>query len=304
MKYTDHYTSSMHVHVRFHVYEPKVVIRIKAVVNILHGFGEHADRYDHFASFLMNQGFVVVVSDIVGHGQSLIDLEQGFFGKQHGGDNLISDMFHLQEIIRRDYPDVPCFMLGYDMGSVLIRKFVSMYGDYVDGILLLSSPYRVEHYLLKNSYFSLLRFFKGPLGKVNNYYKYYHANFNKKMHDDSSVGWLTSDENEQKKLLEDPMAHFVYTIQGYKDILTMLHDVAKDVAIVSIPKELPIYMAAGSDDPLCHDMNKLYDLYIKNNIRDVTFNIFENKRHALLFESNKVEVYRDILNWLNDRTYL
>ncbi|MCD7894478.1 MAG: alpha/beta hydrolase [Erysipelotrichaceae bacterium] len=304
MKYTDHYTSSMHVHVRFHVYEPKVVIRVKAVLNILHGFGEHADRYDHFATFLMNQGFVVVVSDIVGHGQSLIDLEQGYFGRQNGGKNLILDMYHLQEIIRRDYPDVPCFMLGYDMGSVLVRKFVSVYGDYIDGILLLSTPYKVEHYSLKQAYFNILRLFKGPLGKVNHYYKYYHAHFNKKIHDSSPVSWLTSDENEQKKLLEDPMAHFIYTIQGYKDILSLLHDVSKEEAITSIPKELPIYIAAGSDDPLCFDIHKLYDLYIKNHLRDVTLKIFEKKRHALLFESNKDEIYRDILNWLNDRTYL
>ena len=84
MKYTKTYTSSMHTHVRYHVYEPKVVLRIKGIVQIHHGIGEHADRYDHFASFLLNQGFVVVVSDFAGHGKSLIDFEQGFFGTENG----------------------------------------------------------------------------------------------------------------------------------------------------------------------------------------------------------------------------
>ncbi len=55
-----------------------MVLRIKGIVQIHHGIGEHADRYDHFASFLLNQGFVVVVSDFAGHGKSLIDFEQGF----------------------------------------------------------------------------------------------------------------------------------------------------------------------------------------------------------------------------------
>lgn len=72
----------MHVHVRYHVYEPKVVLRVKGVVQIHHGIGEHADRYEHFASYLLNQGFVVVVSDFAGHGKSLIDFEQGYFGKK------------------------------------------------------------------------------------------------------------------------------------------------------------------------------------------------------------------------------
>lgn len=304
MKYTDHYTSSMHVHVRFHVYEPKVVIRVKAVVNIIHGFGEHADRYDHFASYLMNQGFVVVVGDMIGHGQSLIDLEQGFFGKDNGANNLIQDMYHLQEIIHRDYPDVPCFMLGSDMGFVLIRKFASLYGDYIDGLLLLATPYKVPHYSLKQWYFNALRMVKGPLGKLDKYFKFYHSSLNRHFHGNSAVDWITSDVNEQKKFLDDPMSHFVYTVQGYKDIITLEREVSKDEVIASMPKNLPVYLASGADDPTCQDINQLYAAYKKHKIEDVTLKIFDNKRHALLFESNKVEVYRDILQWLNDRTYL
>ncbi|MCD7809807.1 MAG: alpha/beta hydrolase [Erysipelotrichaceae bacterium] len=304
MKYTDHYTSSMHVHVRFHVYEPKVVIRVKAVVNIIHGFGEHADRYDHFASYLMDQGFVVVVGDIVGHGQSLIDLEQGFFGEGNGAAHLIEDMYHLQEIIRRDYADVPYFMLGSDMGSVLIRKFASLYGDYVDGLLLLATPYKVPYYSLKQWYFNTLRMFKGPLGKTDKYFSFYHRNLNRHFHGHSPVDWITSDVNEQKKFLDDPMSHFVYTIQGYKDIITLEHEVSKEESIAALPENLPIYLASGGDDPTCQNINKLYETYKRHKIEDVTLKIFPDKRHAILFESNKIEVYRDILNWLNDRTYL
>ena len=41
------------VHVRYYVYEPKVVLRVKGIVQIHHGLGEHADNYDHFASCLL-----------------------------------------------------------------------------------------------------------------------------------------------------------------------------------------------------------------------------------------------------------
>ena len=63
MKRTATYTSSMHISIRYYVYEPEVVLRIKGIVQIHHGLGEHADRYEHFASFLAARGFVVVVSD-------------------------------------------------------------------------------------------------------------------------------------------------------------------------------------------------------------------------------------------------
>ncbi len=61
MRITETYTSCMHVHVRYHIYQPKVILRVKGIIQIHHGMGEHADRYDHFASFLLNHGFVVVV---------------------------------------------------------------------------------------------------------------------------------------------------------------------------------------------------------------------------------------------------
>ena len=47
MKRSATYVSCMHVHVRYYVYEPKVVLRVKGIVQIHHGLGEHADNYDH-----------------------------------------------------------------------------------------------------------------------------------------------------------------------------------------------------------------------------------------------------------------
>ena len=40
----------------------------KAIVHIVHGMSEHAARYDHFASWLNDNGIVVVSSDLRGHG--------------------------------------------------------------------------------------------------------------------------------------------------------------------------------------------------------------------------------------------
>ena len=55
MKRSATYVSCMHVHVRYYVYEPKVVLRVKGIVQIHHGLGEHADNYDHFASYLLGR---------------------------------------------------------------------------------------------------------------------------------------------------------------------------------------------------------------------------------------------------------
>lgn len=305
MKRTEAYTSCMHVHVRYHVYEPKVVLRVKGIIQIHHGIGEHADRYDHFASYLLNQGFVVVVSDFAGHGKSLIDFEQGYFGKENGPNNLVKDMQHLHLIMRGRYPDVPYFMLGSDLGSVLIRKYMSEYGDFIEGALLLGTQTEVEYRHIKKIYLGLLKIWKGPLYKANSYFQSFHQRLNRKIYQATSeVDWLTSDDEEKKKFLNDPMTHFSYTVQGYKDMIRVINEVNSEESIAKIPQYLSLYIGVGEFDPMGKKIKKLYDKYKKMEIRDLTLKVFSGKRHALLFEKGKQDVYQDILNWLNERTYL
>ncbi|MFR7591036.1 MAG: alpha/beta fold hydrolase [Longibaculum sp.] len=305
MKYTSYYVSSMHIQVRYHVYEPKVILRVKGIVQIHHGLGEHADLYDHFAAYLLNQGFVVVVSDFAGHGQSLIDFEQGYFGATNGVDNLVKDIHYLQNIMRNKYPDVPYFMLGTDLGSLLIRKYATLYGDYIEGMILLGTPSKVEHRYVKRAYLNLMRKMRGPLYKAHHYFHSFHQHYSKKIHQSKSeIDWLTSDEMEKKKFLDDPMSHFSYTVQGYRDIIDVMQEVNSSDSIAKIPEYLSIYMGFGEWDPMCRHKEKLVEKYKNAKIRDLTVKVFPQMRHALLFEKEKRLVYQDILNWLNERTYL
>ncbi len=305
MKHTETYTSCMHVHVRFYVYEPEVVLRIKGVVQVHHGLGEHADRYEHFASFLLGQGFVVVVSDFVGHGKSLIDFEQGYFGLENGPDNLVKDMQHLVEIMRLRYPDVPYFMLGGDLGSILIRKYMSVYGDYIDGVLLLGTPAGVEHRYLKKMYLYMMKNWHGPLYKTNGYFRSFLNQNNRKLRSKiSDIDWMTSDDTEKMKFLNDSMTHFSYTVQGYRDIVHCIQEVNKDDVIKKTPRHIAIYIGVGEYDSMVRGIEKLVEKYKNVPVYDVTFEVFENRRHAILFEKDKIKVYLSLLKWLNDRTYL
>lgn len=303
MKRIDYYTSCMHIHVRYYVYEPKVILRIKGVVQIHHGLSEHADRYDHFASYLSNQGFVVVVSDFVGHGKSLIDFEQGYFGNSSGPEHLVQDMAYLQKIIRGQYPDAPYFLLGVDLGSLLIRKFMSVYGDFIDGAILLGTIAKIEHRYLKKAYLYMMRTWKGPLYKAHQYFDKWQQHLNHKT-EHGKMEWLTSDVHERKKYLADPMTHFAYTIQGYFDIMQVTREVNNEDSIAKIPNYLSLYIGVGENDPMCKGIDGLIEKYKKRGIKDLTFHSFEKRHHALLFETNKKEIYEDILRWLNERTYL
>lgn len=305
MRVIDSYTSTMHVHVRYYVYQPKVVLRIKGIVQIHHGIGEHAELYDHFASYLLGQGYVVVVGDFVGHGQSLIDFEQGYFGLENGPENIVMDMKHLIELTREIYPDAPYFLLGMNMGSIFIQKFVSEFGDFVDGILLLGTFPKARYTPLKCSYLLLAKALHGPTYKGHYLYKKLYHKWNKDVgNHKTEVEWFSSDEEEKKKYLDDPMSHFIYPVQGYRDLIKTMNEVNGDESIGKIPQSLSIFIGVGEHDPISNGVEKLVEKYKKHGIRDLTFEVFKGCRHAVLFEKNKKDVYRRILSWLNDRTYL
>lgn len=304
MKHTESLTSCLHTHVRFHVYEPRVIIRIKGVVQIHHGLFEHADRYDHFATYLSNSGYVVVVSDFVGHGKSLIDFEQGFFGMNNGSEGLVKDMFHLYEIMRERYQEAPYYLLGVDLGALIIRKFMSTYGEYIQGVLLLGSSGDTKKLALAKYQIKFLKMFKGPLHRSKLLFNYFYSKNSKKIKVLNKLEWYTSDENQRRVYLEDPMTHFVYTLKGYEDILLTLKEVNSQISIREIPTFLSIYIGVGSDDTLTIDSYKIYEKYKEHGVRDLTFKKFDGFRHGLLFEKDKSIVYKSILNWLDERTYI
>ena len=96
----------------------------KAVLQIVHGIAEFVERYDDFANYLTGQGFLVVAEDHMGHGQSING--EGIQGYFHGGwFSAVQDTYHLLEMTKQEYPDVPYILFGHSMGSFLALAFVS-----------------------------------------------------------------------------------------------------------------------------------------------------------------------------------
>ena len=100
------------------------------VVQIAHGMVEFIDRYDRFARFLNQHGYVVVGNDHLGHGKSVQNAEQlGFFRESGGNEAVIADMRKLHVITRKHFPNVPYFLLGHSMGSFFTREYIEKYGS-------------------------------------------------------------------------------------------------------------------------------------------------------------------------------
>lgn len=91
----------------------------RAVICLVHGWGEHARRYDHVAEYYNNNGFALITADLRGHGVS-----EGKKGHTPTYDHLLNDVSLLLNQADEKYPGVPKVLYGHSMGGGIVLKFI------------------------------------------------------------------------------------------------------------------------------------------------------------------------------------
>jgi alpha-beta hydrolase superfamily lysophospholipase len=91
----------------------------RGVVVLVHGLGEHIDRYDHVARRLNGLGFAVVGYDHRGHGRS-----PGARGGMPCDDALCADLGRVLYAVRESFPG-PLVLLGHSLGGLIAGRFVA-----------------------------------------------------------------------------------------------------------------------------------------------------------------------------------
>jgi alpha-beta hydrolase superfamily lysophospholipase len=237
----------------------------KAVVQIAHGWGEHAGRYARVAEALCRDGYAVYANDHRGHGRTArTPAEQGFFAERDGWNTCVLDLRQLHQHIAESHRGVPIVMFGHSMGSFMTQQFVSEHGDALAGAVLSGSngapPASVAGGLL------LARFERLRLGQRGNsrlMKRLVFGAFNKPFEPArTTFDWLSRDPNEVDRYIADPLCGgFESTVQLYIDILSALGDVAKPSRQARIPKKLPIYIFGGTRDPVGSNVEQLLEAY-------------------------------------------
>ncbi len=115
--------------------------------------------------------------------------------------------------------------------------------------------------------------------------------------------WFTRNYYELTKVQQDPLCNFSYSVNFYRSLLHEANKLYKHSHAKGINTKIPILILAGDHDPLGNYSKgpvRLYNFYKDYNVNNVKLFIYENARHSVLFENNKVEIYHDILKWTND----
>ncbi len=279
----------------------------KGHIHLLHGMAEHIGRYEEFARYLVRQGFIVSGHDHRGHGKTVEKNGiKGHFADEGGFDRVVQDAYEIVSYIRAQQPSKRFILFGHSMGSFVGRRYIQLHGDEVDlalfsgtggdpGVSRLAGQAAAYLHGKKNG-------FDQPDHLLN---KLVFGGFNKSVHQPKTpFDWLSTDSEAVEKYLIDPACGFVPTTRFFADLFEGIGRIHESVEINKIPKQLPILLFSGSEDPVGNNGNGVWQAakqYNNTGIEDVTVMLFEGGRHEMLHEKNRRHVFEFVYEWIDKK---
>lgn len=245
----------------------------KATVILTHGICEHTHRYDEIVETLNQEGYQTVQYDLRGHGRS-----GGKRGDIESFHRFVDDLHEIVGKVKSEFVDKPVILFGHSMGGLIIHLYAAKYTD-VDALISSAAATDTPKSAsaLKHIGFWYLKW----------------INLSSK----SFADHLSRDESIKKMQTLDP-----YSIKKFK--LNLVGQMfIKGVRFLKSNMSMmtkPILYLHGTDDKIV-DYNFSEYMYKNVPAEDKTFKTYLNAKHELLNETNKKEVTKDIINWLNER---
>ena len=261
------------------------VVTPKAIIQMAHGLGEHARRYDNMAAVLNRAGFSVYADDHRGHGQTGVkQLENKQIKKlgnlgPGGMDATYKQVADFSKLIKSENPGKKLVLLGHSWGSFIAQKVINKASGFYDAVVLSGSALTMPGYLAT-----------GDFNKVW-----------KKLPGSTGYEWLSRDVDIQKKFVADPLTFLAAAMQvfGVSNSLKLFGTPSKQVR-----SDLPILVQVGQADPIGGEYSNkaLVKAYRKNaGTNDIELFVYHDARHEIYNELNKDQIIQDLIDWINIR---
>ncbi len=272
----------------------------KATIIIVTGMEEHASRYEDFAKFLIEQGFRIFCLDHLGQGANAREEKlKGVWPV--GAFEQTVDI--VNELVTKVKGDLPVYLFGHSLGSFILQRYIQKYGSNVDRVILCGSNgpdsmvkigFALANLIVtKRNYYKKSKLFNNMV-----FGAFAKAIPNAK----TEFDWLSRNEDNVKKYINDPYCGYGSTGGFYKEFLRGMHKLFDKKELSRIPTTLPILLIAGAEDPVGKSgegVHKLEGIYRKLGIKNLNKIIYENMRHEILNELDNMKVYQDIALFYN-----
>ena len=288
-------------------YRPEDPGKIRCVLQVVHGMAEYAERYEEFAAFLVERGFVVTGDDHLGHGKSVGDKgKQGYFCEQDPATVLVRDEHRLKKMTEDAFPHVPYVIMGHSMGSFITRNYICRYGSGIAAAIIMGTGMQPKAVLgMAKILVRLQKLFCGSKHVSRLIDKMAFGGYNKEIPNPrTAFDWLSRDEERVDRYLADPDCGFPFTVNGFGALFTLVSRLYSPENLKAVPKKLPVLMISGDADPVGDygkGVRKAYDSLKTAGLEDISLKLYQGGRHELLNESNRTQVMEDVYAWVESR---
>lgn len=262
---------------------------LRGVLQVTHGMTEHMGRYEALAHHLTAQGIAVAGFDLRGHGKNPGDPHVASFG-EGGWQASLGDMHAFFTLLAQRFAEVSHFMLGFSLGSFLLREYVNAYPEDVgDGVIILGTGHQ-PGWLLSVMMTVVKSQMKkaGFDGTTDLVRQLSFGAYNQKFKpNQTSADWLCAEAGQRDDYLADPLVRRDISAGLFYDLLAAMKRTGSPFAYDGWDTDLPVLLLSGAEDPVGDAGKGVAQIYAqmkKTGMEHVTMKLYPGARHDLLHE--------------------
>ena len=287
-------------------------IPAKGILQMVHGMAEHKERYLPMMHFLARSGYICIMHDNRGHGSSLKSPDDLGFMYESRGEGLVQDAHDVTLWIIENYRNLPIFLFGHSMGSMIVRAYCRRHDDDIDGLVVCGSPSYVPAAGAGKALCTTVATLSG--GRSDKPGKGWRkispvltalatGTFNKNFKDEGSPNaWICSDRSVVDAYDADPLCGFPFTANGYYGLFSLMQECYSPSGWALNNPKLPVHFISGALDP-CRISDAAFDAAVdhmkKAGYREVTAKTYPGVRHEIHNDTSKQAVWTDVSHLLD-----
>ena len=282
-----------------------VGIEPRGIFQISHGMAEHKQRYYPFMKFLADEGWICVIHDHRGHGESVKSRSDFGYMYSGGAEALVEDLKLVQDKVKADNPGLECVLFGHSMGSMVVRAFTRKYDDSISSLIVCGCPSDNPAKSAGLALARLIGFFCGGnhRSKLLNSLAFgsYNKNFPK---EEGNLAWLSANRKNVAEYARDPLCGYCFTANGFANLFRIMQMCYDPKGWKMANPGLPVHFVSGADDP-CRISDRAFeaaaDFMRQRGYANVTTRLYPGLRHEILLEGNR-QVWEDIRDFIDCRS--
>jgi alpha-beta hydrolase superfamily lysophospholipase len=248
---------------------------LRAVVILVHGLGEHIQRYSNWAG-LFNEAMIGFAGvDLPGHGRS--EGKRGHIKSYTQTEEMIDIL--LNEC-RKTFPGIPLFLYGQSLGGGIVLDYLVRKDPKIKGAIV-TSPWLKLSFEPDESKVKLAGIMKNIFpGLIQ------------------TSGLIVDHISHDQKVVEayknDPLVHGKISVSLFHSAMSAASIALKNAASL----KLPLLLMHGTDDHICSPEGSRE---FASKAKSVDLKLWDGGYHELHNDLYRHEVFNYIITWLNSR---